>query len=83
MSASVTASPPEANAAARALKGAAGFWFLAALVGQWTFLYYLVSFYGVSTVTGNFPAWTTALGRSRITGSRSGGIRRTGTRSKR
>ncbi len=51
--------PPKGNAAStRALKGAAGFWFLAALVGQWAFLYYLVSFYGVSTLTGNFPAWT-------------------------
>ncbi len=41
-----------------ALKGAARLWFLMALVGQWFFLYYLLAFYGPSTLTGNFQAWT-------------------------
>jgi uncharacterized membrane protein len=41
-----------------ALKAAAGFWFLVAVTGQWAFLYYIVAFYGPSTFTGNFQAWT-------------------------
>jgi len=41
-----------------ALEAAAGFWFLVAVIGQWAFLYYIVAFYGASTVTGNFQAWT-------------------------
>jgi uncharacterized membrane protein len=40
-----------------ALKAAAGLWFLVAVIGQWTFLYYIVAFYGPSTFTGNFQAW--------------------------
>jgi uncharacterized membrane protein len=40
-----------------ALNVAARFWFLAAVVGQWTFLYYILAFYGPSTFTGNFQAW--------------------------
>ncbi|HXB54885.1 MAG TPA: DUF2306 domain-containing protein [Vicinamibacteria bacterium] len=40
-----------------ALKAAAGLWFLAAVIGQWAFLYYLVAFYGPSTFTDNFQAW--------------------------
>jgi uncharacterized membrane protein len=41
-----------------ALKGAARFWFVMAVIGQWAFLYYIVAFYGHSTFTGNFQAWT-------------------------
>jgi predicted membrane protein DUF2306 len=41
-----------------ALETAAGLWFLVAVIGQWAFLYYIVAFYGASTVTGNFQAWT-------------------------
>ncbi len=40
-----------------ALKAAAGFWFLVAVIGQWAFLYYIVAFYGPSTLQGNFQAW--------------------------
>src|ERR1700730_4336039 len=40
-----------------ALNAAALFWFLGAVVGQWTFLYYILAFYGPSTFTGNFQAW--------------------------
>ncbi|MBZ5707334.1 MAG: DUF2306 domain-containing protein [Acidobacteriia bacterium] len=46
------------SVAAGALKAAAGFWFLVAVIGQWTFLYYIVAFYGPSTFTGNFQVWT-------------------------
>src|SRR5215470_18735866 len=41
-----------------ALKAAAQFWFGVAVIGQWAFLYYIVAFYGPSTFTGNFQAWT-------------------------
>ena len=41
-----------------ALQGAARLWFVTAVIGQWFFLYYLLAFYGPSTLTGNFQAWT-------------------------
>jgi uncharacterized membrane protein len=46
------------SVADNALKAAAGFWFVVAVIGQWTFMYYIVAFYGPSTLTGNFQAWT-------------------------
>jgi uncharacterized membrane protein len=33
------------------------FWFTAALIGQWTFLYYIVAFYGSSALSGDFATW--------------------------
>ena len=39
------------------LKTAAKLWFLVAVLGQWTFVYYIAAFYGPSTLTGNFAAW--------------------------
>jgi uncharacterized membrane protein len=45
------------SVAGTALNAAARFWFLAAVVGQWTFLYYILAFYGPSTLTGNLQAW--------------------------
>lgn len=44
--------------ASRVLKAAVAFWFVAALIGQWVFFYYIAVFYGPSTLTGNFQAWT-------------------------
>lgn len=41
-----------------ALARATRLWFLMAVMGQWFFLYYLVAFYGPSTLTGNFQAWS-------------------------
>ena len=41
-----------------ALRGAARLWFVTAVIGQWFFLYYLLVFYGPSTLTGDFQAWT-------------------------
>lgn len=46
------------SVAETALKAAARFWFLVAVIGQWAFMFYLVAFYGPSTFTGNFQAWT-------------------------
>lgn len=59
-----------------ALKTAAGFWFLVAVIGQWAFLYYIVAFYGPSTFTGNFQAWTknTFLRMSYVAGDTAGNL---------
>ncbi len=34
------------------------FWLAIAAFGQWLFFYYIALFYGPSTLTGNFQAWT-------------------------
>src|SRR5260370_42380174 len=59
-----------------ALKAAAGFWFLLAVIGQWAFLYYIVAFYGPSTFTGDFHAWTknTFLRMSYVPGDTAGNL---------
>ena len=44
--------------ASAVLRGAARYWFVTAVIGQWFFLYYLLAFYGPSTLTGNFQAWS-------------------------
>jgi len=43
-----------------ALKAAARFWFLVAVIGQWAFLYYyyILAFYGTSTLQENFEGWS-------------------------
>ena len=43
----------------RALDGASLFWFVVMLIGQWVFLYYIASFYGPPTLSGDFAAWDT------------------------
>ncbi len=40
-----------------ALNAAATLWFWVTLAGQWTFLYFIAAFYGLSTVSGNFADW--------------------------
>src|SRR5258708_9759647 len=62
--------------AAPALAAAAGLWFLVAVIGQWAFLYYIVAFYGASTVTGNFQAWTrnTFLVKGYVAGDTEGNL---------
>ncbi len=54
------------SAANKALKAAAAFWFFAAVIGQWAFFYYIIAFYGTSTLSGNFEVWNklAALGRT-------------------
>ncbi len=42
----------------KALKAAAGLWFGVAVLGQWAFFYYIVAFYGVSSLQGNMAAWS-------------------------
>lgn len=62
--------------AATALKAAAGFWFMVAVIGQWAFMYYIVAFYGPTTFTGNFQAWTknTFLNKGYIAGDTAGNL---------
>lgn len=45
-------------AAAGALDSAARLWFAAAVIGQMMFVYYIVAFYGLATLTGNFESWS-------------------------
>jgi hypothetical protein len=48
-----------AGSIADAALGAAGrLWFAVALIGQWAFVYYIANFYGPSTLTGHFQAWS-------------------------
>ena len=56
--ATLLARPTLGGASLSALKGAAQLWFLAAVVGQWLFLFYIVAFYGPTAMTGDFHAWT-------------------------
>src|SRR5258708_6906702 len=58
------------------LNAAAVFWFFAAVIGQWAFMYYIVAFYGPSTFTGNFQAWTknTFLRKSYVAGDTAGNV---------
>jgi uncharacterized membrane protein len=60
----------------RALNAAAGFWLLVAVIGQWAFCYYIVAFYGRSTLTGNYQAWTrnTFLRMSYVRGDTAGNV---------
>src|SRR5215469_201054 len=59
MSTAVLTNRLELNSVAdKALNAAARFWLVVAVIGQWTFLYYIAAFYGPSTFTGNFQAWT-------------------------
>ncbi|MDQ2839536.1 MAG: DUF2306 domain-containing protein [Acidobacteriota bacterium] len=41
-----------------ALKSAATFWFVVAVIGQWLFFLYIAGFYGPPTLQGNLQAWT-------------------------
>jgi hypothetical protein len=40
-----------------ALSGAASFWLLTALIGQWAFSWYIANFYGSAMVSGHYEAW--------------------------
>lgn len=45
----------------KALKRAAVFWFLVAVVGQWVFAYYVLALYGGSAMRGDLAAWNNAV----------------------
>lgn len=62
--------------AQRMLATAARFWLIAAVIGQWAFLYYIAVFYGPSSLTGNFAAWSknTSLIRGYVAGDTAGNL---------
>jgi len=64
------------NFADTALKASAGLWFLVAVIGQWAFLYYIVAFYGPSTLQGHFQAWSknTFLFKGYVAGDTAGNL---------
>ncbi len=66
MTATLTPSAPRRGVSTTLLNGAAGFWWLTAILGQWAFLYYILSFYGASGLSGDFEVWNRlkALGRT-------------------
>lgn len=59
-----------------ALEAAAWSWFLVAVIGQWAFLYYIVAFYGPSTLQGHFQAWSknTFLFKGYVAGDTAGNL---------
>ncbi len=70
------ARPLESRSIAAGLLKASGiFWFMAAMVGQWAFFYYIAAFYGSSTFSGNFEIWNRleVLGRTPYVAGDTGG----------
>ncbi|WP_421932059.1 DUF2306 domain-containing protein [Phenylobacterium sp.] len=67
---------PRGALADRALAASAQFWFVTAVIGQWAFLYYIVAFYGPSTLSGDFPAWArnTLLLKGYVAGDTAGNL---------
>jgi hypothetical protein len=57
-----------------ALKRAAAFWFLVAVIGQWTFVVYIVSFYGGAIVRGDYARWGKFLTHGLIPGDHMGNL---------
>jgi uncharacterized membrane protein len=58
------------------LKGSAAFWFLVAASGQWLFVLFILGFYAVPTLTGNFEAWdkNTFMTHGYVAGDTAGNI---------
>lgn len=57
MTATLTPPVRPRGASSALLNGAAAFWWLTAILGQWAFLYYILSFYGASSLSGDFEVW--------------------------
>ena len=60
------------SAANTALRAAAGFWFTVAVLGQWIFVFYIASFYGVSSARGNIGVWNKTLAQGWVPGNTTG-----------
>lgn len=56
----------------KALKAAAEFWFVTAVIGQWIFAYYIAFFYGGSALRGDFAAWNQVLSHGFVPGDTMG-----------
>jgi len=58
----------------KCLKISVQFWFLVAVLGQWFFAFYVLSFYGSSAAQGNLEAWNKVLPHGYIAGDTLGNI---------
>lgn len=61
-----------ASYAETALKAAAGFWFAVVLVGQVLFAFSIATFYGLTAVRGDWPAWNRTMTHGYAPGYRLG-----------
>lgn len=57
-----------------ALHGAAKFWFIVAVIGQWIFAFYVATFYGGSAIQGDFEHWNTVLPKGYVAGETMGNL---------
>ncbi|GAM96702.1 membrane protein [alpha proteobacterium U9-1i] len=71
--ASSTTSAPRAFADT-ALARMAGLWFVVALIGQWTFAYYIAASFGGQAIRGDWDAWTARLINGFIEGDLAGNV---------
>jgi hypothetical protein len=77
MSTAIWTGQPEVRSAAEAtLEAAVRFWFAVTVIGQWAFLYYILAFYGTSTLQGHFELWrrNRFLFRGYVTGDTAGNL---------
>lgn len=58
----------------KALNFSAKLWFIVATIGQWLFGFYILAFYGKSTLTGDFAKWNEVLPKGHVAGDWSGNI---------
>ena len=56
----------------KALKAAAAFWFLVAVIGQWMFVAYILSFYGGAVVAGDLAKWSKVVSPGYVHGDSMG-----------
>ena len=60
----------DANSVANTtLKAAAGLWFVVAVFGQWIFVFYIASFYGIASARGNVGVWNKTLAQGWMPGN--------------
>jgi len=52
----------------KALKAAATFWFLVAVIGQWIFVVYILSFYGRAVLEGDLGRWSKVVSPGYVPG---------------
>ena len=58
----------------KALRAAAAFWFITAVVGQWLFVAYVASFYGGAALGGRFERWNEVLVGGYVRGGTVGNV---------
>jgi hypothetical protein len=54
------------------LKAAAAFWFVVAVIGQWMFVAYILSFYGGAVVAGDLAKWSKVVSPGYVRGDSMG-----------